>query len=78
MISITMAVNEVVYGMLKYEKVLGNAISNTLCKRGIQPANTIVIRLTESQYTPNANIKNKECSIKDAISRIKSAQYKLQ
>ena len=31
-----MAVNKAVYGMLKYEKALGNAISNTLCKRGIQ------------------------------------------
>ena len=31
-----MAVNKAVYGMLKFEKALGNAISNTLCKRGIQ------------------------------------------
>ena len=31
-----MAVNKAVYGMLKYEKVLGNAITNTLCKSGIQ------------------------------------------
>ena len=31
-----MAVNKAVYGMLKYEKALGNAISNTPCKRGIQ------------------------------------------
>ena len=31
-----MAVNQAVYGMLRYEKALGNAISNTLCKRGIQ------------------------------------------
>ena len=31
-----MAVNKAVYGMLKYEKALGNVISNTLCKRGIQ------------------------------------------
>ena len=31
-----MAVNKAVYGMLKYEKALGNAINNTLCKRGIQ------------------------------------------
>ena len=27
-----MAVNKAVYGMLKYEKALGNAISNTLCR----------------------------------------------
>ena len=31
-----MAVNKAVYGMLKYEKALGNAITNSLCKRGIQ------------------------------------------
>ena len=31
-----MAVNKAVCGILKYEKVLGNAISNTLCKIGIQ------------------------------------------
>ena len=31
-----MAVNKAVFGMLKYEKALGNAISNTLCKKGIQ------------------------------------------
>ena len=31
-----MAVNQAVYGMFRYEKALGNAISNTLCKRGIQ------------------------------------------
>ena len=31
-----MAVNKAVFGMLKYEKALGNAISNTLGKRGIQ------------------------------------------
>ena len=31
-----MAVNKAVYGMLKYEKVLGNAITNILCKSGIQ------------------------------------------
>ena len=31
-----MAVNKAVYGMLKYEKALGNAISSTLCKRGIK------------------------------------------
>ena len=34
--SITMAVNKAIFGILKYEKVLGNAISNTLCKIGIQ------------------------------------------
>ena len=31
-----MAVNKADYGMLRYEKALGNAINNTLCKRGIQ------------------------------------------
>ena len=31
-----MAVNKAICGILKYEKVLGNAISNTLCKIGIQ------------------------------------------
>ena len=31
-----MAVNKAVDGTLKYEKALGNASSNTLCKRGIQ------------------------------------------
>ena len=31
--------------------------------------------MTESQHTPNSNITNGECSIQDAISRIKSAQY---
>ena len=34
--SITMAVNKAICGILKYEKVLGNAISNTLYKIGIQ------------------------------------------
>ena len=31
-----MAVKRADYGMLRYEKALGNAINNTLCKRGIQ------------------------------------------
>ena len=31
-----MAVNKAICGILKYEKVLGNAISNMLCKIGIQ------------------------------------------
>ena len=31
-----MAVNKAVYGISKYEKVLGNAISNRLCKMGNQ------------------------------------------
>ena len=34
--TITMGVNKAVWGILKYEKVLGNAINNTLCKIGIQ------------------------------------------
>ena len=66
-----MAVNKAICGILKYEKVLGHAISNTLCKIGIQHLciNLFMdnftcqeafchIRLTESQYTPNTNIKN--------------------
>ena len=31
-----MAVNKAVFGILKYEKVFGNVISNTLCKMRIQ------------------------------------------
>ena len=31
-----MAVNKAIRGILKYEKLLGNAISNTLCKMAIQ------------------------------------------
>ena len=74
-----MAVNKAICGILKYEKVLGNAISNTLCKIVIQHLciNLFMdnftcqeafcyIRLTESQYTPNTNIKNTESSIQDA------------
>ena len=77
--SITMAVNKAICGILKYEKVLGNAVSNMLCKIGIQHLciNLFMdnftcqeafcyIRLTELQYTPNTNIKNTECSIQDA------------
>ena len=42
-----MAVNKTIYGML-YEKVLGNTISNTLCKMGNQH---LCIKSINGQFT---------------------------
>ena len=42
-----MAVNKAICDILKYERVLGNAISNTLCKMGIQH---LCIKFTNGQF----------------------------